>query len=74
MSQAKPVLDAKQLTVALADVARRLRASAATVDEQARREVSYRARQDAAAKSDQMRADARVVEAAHELLKRALGG
>lgn len=73
MSQTKPALDAKQMIVALADVARRLRAGAAFVDEQARREVSYRARHDAAEKSDQMRADARVVDAAHDLLKRALG-
>ena len=73
MSQSKPGLDPRQLVVALGDVAKRLRSSAVAVDEQARREISYRARQDAVLKADQMRADAKAVDAAHELLKRALG-
>lgn len=73
MSHMKPGMDARQLMVALAEVSKRLRAGASEVDEHARREISYRARHDAVEKSDQMRADARVVDAAHDLLKRALG-
>lgn len=74
MSQSKPGMDAKQLVIALGEVAKRLRNSAVLSDEQARREPSFRARQHAVDRADQMRADAKVVDAAHELLKRALGG
>ena len=72
MSQSKAGVEPRQLIAALGEVSGRLRNEAAAVDAQARRETSYRGRHDAALKADQMRADAKVVEAAHELLKRAI--